>query len=205
MNIIRLRTTSLVAALIAAFATCALASEPVDCFYGARTAKNDSHGEITRHRRCAIVQNDGTIRILPRHLRALDFGSDGLATLVVAKGRWVYVKQDGATLEVLPLDNGADYFAEGLVRGRRKGKVAFFDHSFRMVLPPQYDFAWPFEGGLASVCSGCREEPADRSESEYHVLSGGLWGYIDHHGKEVIAVRFSRDDAARRKEQLPRK
>jgi hypothetical protein len=190
----------LLTALVAAMATCALASEPVDCFYAERAAKKDSQGGITRHPRCATVQRDGGIRILPGHLRALDFGSDGLATLTIENGRWFYVKRSGRALEVLPFDNGADDFAAGLVRGRRNGKIAFFDHSFRMVLPPKYDFAWPFENGLAAVCSGCTKEAAG---SEHRAMTGGLWGYIDRHGKEVIEVQYTRDEAARRKEQRP--
>ncbi len=200
MNMIT-RRNLLLTALVAAIATCALASEPVDCFYAARATKKDSQGEITRHQRCAAVQPDGSIRILPRHLRALDFGSDGLATLVIEKGRWFYVKRNGRSLEVLPFDNGGDNFAEGLVRGRRNGKIAFFDRSFRMLIPPTYDFAWPLEGGLAQVCSGCKEV----SEGEHHPMTGGLWGYIDRRGNEIVPVKFSRDEAARRKEQIPRK
>lgn len=194
MNANRLRN-SVLATLIAAFATSALASEPVDCFYAPRAAKKDSQVGIARHPRCAVVQRDGSIRVLPRHLRALNFDSSGLATVVIEKGRWFYVKRNGRSLEVLPFDNGADYFAEGLVRGRRNGKIAFFDHAFRRVIPPKYDFAWPFEHGLAEVCSGCREV----ADGEHRTMTGGLWGYIDKRGREVIEVQFSRDEAERRK------
>jgi len=202
MNVITHRNL-LLTALVAAMATCALASEPVDCFYAARVAKKDSEGGMTRHPRCATVQRDGGICILRRHLRALDFGSDGLATLTLGGGRWFYVKRSGRALEVLPFDNGADDFAAGLVRGRRNGKIAFFDHSFLMVLPPKYDFAWPFEDGLAAVCAGCTEEAAgpEHHAPEHHAMTGGLWGYIDRGGKEVIEVQYTRDEAARRKEQ----
>lgn len=196
MSANRLRNTAL-AALIAAFATSALASDPVDCFYAARAAKKDSRGGIARHPRCAVVQRDGSIRVLPRHLRALDFDSNGLATLVIEKNRWLYVKRNGRSLEVLPFDNGADYFVEGLVRGRRNGKIAFFDRAFRMVIPPRYDFAWPFEKGVASVCNDCKET----SEGEHDTMTGGRWGYIDKRGREVVAVKFTRDEAERRRAQ----
>src|SRR5882724_2772356 len=156
--------------LIALIGSNAFASEPIDCFYSARATS-----EITLHRRCATVQRDGSIRILSRHLRNLDFGTDSLATLALKGGRWFYVKRNGQSLEVLPWDNGADPFADGLVRGRRRGRIAFFDRAFRMVLPPKYDFAWPFEDGLAAVCSGCKEEPV-ASDREHHALIGGLWG-----------------------------
>ena len=193
-------------ALAAAIAIPALAGEPVDCFYSSRATSKDHHSDFALHRRCATVQPDGTIRILPQHLRALDFHSDGLATLALKRGGWFYVKPNGKSLEVLPYDNGADDFAEGVVRGRRQGKIAFFERSFRMVLPPKYDFAWPFENGLASVCSGCKEEPPSASDPEHHTaMAGGLWCFIDHRGHEVVPVKFSRDEAARRRAQLLRR
>ncbi|MEA2164966.1 MAG: hypothetical protein QOK37_3093 [Thermoanaerobaculia bacterium] len=197
MNTNGLRHTSITVVLLAMLTTCALASEPVDCFYAARVAKKDSQGGIARHARCLVVQRDSSIRILPPHLRALDFDSNGLATLVIEKGRWFYVKRNGRSIEVLPFDNGADYFVEGLVRGRRNGKIAFFDHAFRMVIQPRYDFAWPFEEGLAEVCSGCREV----AEGEHRTMTGGVWGYIDRRGHEVVEVKFTRDEAARRRAQ----
>ncbi|MEA2237291.1 MAG: hypothetical protein QOC81_2015 [Thermoanaerobaculia bacterium] len=191
--------------IVVAMASNAFASEPVDCFYSSRAALKDKHSEFSLHRRCATVQPDGSILILPEHLRALDFHSDGLATLALKPGGWFYVRPNGKSLEVLTYDNGPDYFVEGVVRGRRNGKIAFFDRSFRMVLPPKYAFAWPFENGLAAVCSGCKEEPPSASDPEHHAaLAGGLWGYIDHRGNEVVSVRFSRDEAARRRAQLPR-
>ncbi len=159
---------------------------------------------MSLHRNCAVVRSDGSVRIRTTHLRTLAF-NDGLATLNVDGRGWFYVRRNGRVLEVLLQDNGADDFVEGLVRGRRYGKVAFFDRSFRMVLPPTYDFAWPFENGLSMVCSGCREEPA-AADPDHHVLvDGGLWGYIDHRGKEVIPVKYSRDEALRRKALLSRR
>jgi hypothetical protein len=196
------RSLILAALLAATIAGSVFASEPFDCFYSSRAASKDKHSEFSLHRRCATLQSDGSIIILPQHLRALDFHSDGLATLVLKRGGWFYVRPNGKSLEVLTYDNGADYFVEGVVRGRRNGKIAFFDRTFRMVLPPKYDFAWPFDNGLASVCSGCKEEHAP--DPEHHAaLTGGTWGYIDHRGNEVIPVKYSRDEAARRREHLP--
>jgi hypothetical protein len=184
--------------------TGAFAAQPLDCYYVARPTAANREPEMSLHRNCAAVNGDGSVRILAPHLRALEF-ADGLATLNIKKRGWFYVRRNGRVLEVLTEDNGADDFVEGLARGRRHGKVAFFEHSFRMVLPPTYDFAWPFENGLAMVCSGCTEKP-DASDPEHHVLvDGGLWGYIDHHGKEIIPVKYSRDEALRRKELLPKR
>jgi hypothetical protein len=188
--------------LVLATANGPLTAKSLDCFYAARPTARNPNPEIGLHRNCAAVNGDGSVRILAPHLRALDF-ANGLAALNVKGRGWFYVRHNGRTLEVLTNDNGADDFVEGLVRGRRHGKVAFFDRSFRMVVPPTYDFAWPFENGFAMVCSGCKEKPA-ASDPDHHVLvDGGLWGYIDHDGRRIIPVKYTRDEALRRKELLP--
>jgi hypothetical protein len=203
------RTKGLLVALSLALALGAVrdafAAQSLDCFYAARPTAKNRDPEMSLHRNCAAVSGDGSVRILAQHLRALDFSANGLATLNVKERGWFYVRRNGRALEVLPEDNGADYFVEGLVRGRRHGKVAFFDRSFRMVLPATYDFAWPFEDGLAMVCSGCTEK-TDASDPDHHgLVDGGLWGYIDHHGTAVIPVKYSRDEALRRKELLSKR
>jgi hypothetical protein len=179
-------------------------AQPLDC-YTARPTRSNRDPEMSFHRNCAVVNGDGSVRIRTSHLRALDFKRDGLATLNVKGRGWFYVRRDGRILEVLSIDNGADEFSEGLVRGRSHGKVAFFDRSFRMVSLPAYDFAWAFDRGVAMVCSGCKEKTA-ADDPEHHVfLDGGLWGYIDHHGNPVIPVKYSRGEALRQRELLPKR
>ena len=205
--ICRQRTKVLFVALSLALvtATSAFAAQPLDCFYVARPTAKNHDPEMSLHRNCAAVRSDGSVRILAKHLRDLDFNTDGLTTLNVKGRGWFYVRRNGRALEVLTEDNGADYFVEDLVRGRRHGKVTFFDRSFRIVLPPTYDFAWPFENGLAMVCSGCREQPAASDPDHHGLVDGGLWGYIDHHGTAAIPVKYSRDEALRQRELLPKR
>jgi len=192
-------------ALALLIANSAFAAQSLDCFYAARPTAKNPDPEMSLHRNCAVVRGDGSVRIVARHLQALDFNADGLATFNAERRGWFYVLRNGRILEVLSEDNGADDFVEGLVRGRRHGKVAFFDRSFRMVLPPIYDFAWPFENGLAMVCSGCTQR-TDASDPDHHgLVDGGLWGYIDHHGREVIPVKYSRDEALRQEGLLSKR
>lgn len=186
-------------------ATGAFAAQPLDCYYAARPTATNREPEMSLRRNCATVSGDGSIRIRTSHLRSLDFNGDGLATLNIKERGWFYVRRNGRVLEVLSIDNGADEFSEGLVRGRSHGKVAFFDRSFRMVLPPAYDFAWAFENGLAMVCSGCKEETAADDPDRHVFLDGGLWGYIDHNGNAVIPVKYSRGEALRQKESMKRR
>ena len=194
-----------VAVLIAALAApCpALARRVADCSYSPRPTSHQPSPEWGRHSKCLAIADDGSVRVLPKHLKTLDYSFDGLAVVWLEGGGILYVKPSGEALDVLPQDNGADDFKEGLVRGRRNGKIAFFDHSFRRVLPPKYDFAWPFEDGLAAVCSGCVQAPPDPTDPEHHTsMEGGSWGFIDHQGREVVPVSYSRDEAWRRKGEV---
>lgn len=161
----------------------------LDCAYASQLDR-----EIGDRGPCAYRGADSKVRIDPAHLERLSYSEEGLGSVWVNGVGWIYVKRDGETLEVLALDNGPDPFAEGLVRGLRNGKVAYFDRSFRMVIAPRYDFGWPFSGGRARVCLGCRTEPADPADFERHLsVVGGEWGFIDLAGREVVPVRYPRD------------
>lgn len=85
-------------------------------------------------------------------------------------------------------DNGPDYVNEGLFRITENGKIGFADEQGNVVLPPKYDFAYPFNEGLAAFNIGCtfQEDP----EGEHTSIVGGKYGFIDKTGKEVIAPQF---------------
>ena len=124
-------------------------------------------------------------------LSKMVFSPDGLAQAFIDRS-WYYIKRDGSTLPVITYDNGADYFAEGLVRSRVDGKTAYFDTQFKQTIPPKYDWAWPFEHGKALVCIGCVEAAPDGPE--HRMVVGGRWGYIDHQGHEIVSVTHSREE-----------
>lgn len=151
--------------------------------------------EIAPHGACASRAADGTLRIGRRHQRGLDYGSDGLAAVFVEKTGWAWVRRDGASIEVPAFDNGPDAFSEGLVRVRRGGRIGFADRHFRTVVAPRFDFAWPFEKGRALVCVGCAPESTAPGKEEHASVSGGSWGYIDRSGREVVAIRLTREEA----------
>ena len=152
------------------------------------TARAD-HEDFGSHGGCAGWV-DGDLRLEPEHLRALDFGESGLAEVWV-DGSWYYVRPGGRAMSVLTFDNGPDLFSEGLARTRKDDKIAYFNEDFQVVVPPRFDFGWPFEEGIALVCSDCREE----KDGEHTELVGGSWGYIDKSGREVVPVELPRDEA----------
>jgi WG repeat protein len=131
---------------------------------------------------CADQRTDGTVQVHREGLRALAFDADGLA-IVFIRGEFYYVNRAGRTAAALRFDNGADYFAEGLARTVRNGKIGFIDKRLVEIVPARWDFALPYERGVAVVCNGCRPV----RESGHERIEGGTWGYIDRKGRPVVA------------------
>ena len=156
--------------------------EALDCVYVRKATAANPDAEFASAANCA-VREEGEIRIERQHLEALDFDARGLGTMVIA-GQWHYVRPDGANASVVTWDNGADDFAEGLARTLMDGKIAYLDEHFEVVVPPRYDWGWPFEDGLALVCRDCRREQAPGEE--HTAVVGGIWGFIDRAGNEVV-------------------
>ncbi|MEW6364372.1 MAG: WG repeat-containing protein [Acidobacteriota bacterium] len=132
------------------------------------------------------VDAKGNVKIAPRFVLAQPFSSKGIAAVVDEQG-WAYVGLDGGVLlRPLVVDNGPDYFSDGLARYIEKGKIGFFEEDGRKVIPPSFDYATPFQEGLASFCMGCTQAP----EGEHIRVVGGRWGYIDAKGEVVIPAQF---------------
>jgi len=135
------RTNSLTALLVSAplllVAGCGGLYD-LPCVYTGAEAPEDPTPELSEHPGCAGIDPDGRPRIAPSHLVAAQY-DDGLASMFIA-GDWYYVQPDGTPLRVITYDNGPDYWAEGLVRLGRNGKIAYADRDFEVVIPPRYDW-----------------------------------------------------------------
>ena len=140
---------------------------------------------------CAYQDSQGQLLIRREALEAMDFGSDGVAQVVVGRAL-LYVTPAGRTAPALPFDNGADYFVEGLARTQRNGKIGFVNTDLDEVVIPTWDFAFPFKSGLAVVCQGCM--PRRIEDSEHSEVVGGKWGYIDKKGRVVVPVTLESDE-----------
>ncbi|NJO90703.1 MAG: WG repeat-containing protein [Chloroflexia bacterium] len=67
-------------------------------------------------------------------------------------------KGENVLFEVFRYDNGPDYFSEGLLRIVKNGKIGYANEQGKIVIEPQYDCAWPFANGKASVSNSCKVE-----------------------------------------------
>jgi len=120
----------------------------------------------------------GEVVIAPRYSMAADFNAQGSAIVVDDKG-WAIIDRRGAIL-VRPFiyDNGPDAFSDGLARFVEEGKMGYFAPSGKVVIAAQYDFAWPFENGVAEVCQDC----ARVADGEHFRIEGGTRWSIDKNG-----------------------
>lgn len=150
---------------------------------------------------CLFEGKNGNLFVSTEVLRHLKFNSKRLAPIRSEKNSrfpWMYVDRKGrVVISCIPsIDNWADEFSEGLVRTSVANKVGFSDAQGRIVIPPIYDWASPFENGYAEVCDGCRERcatPGGIVEIEslsggcdHHVMDGGKWFKIDKTGRVIL-------------------
>ena len=139
---------------------------------------------------CARREAGGEIVVRPGVVP--EGGEPGSVQALMVEGQLLFVLASGKTAPALPFDNGPDYFVEGLARTVRDGKVGFVDEELDVVVPREWDFAFPFEGGFARVCTGCSIE-RDGTE-EHGEVRGGAWGWIDRQGRVVVPVEHPRED-----------
>lgn len=174
---------TLAAMLLTALLACA-AQDPelLDCsFIPLQSPEDELPG-------CAYIDDDGRLVLLKKTTAAVKGRSSDPVPAVVGRTLY-YLNGSGRSAPVLWYDNGADGFAEGLARTTRGGKIGFIDRSLTEKIAPTWDFAFPFDGGVARVCQGCRSHPV----GEHFELRGGFWGYINREGAVVVPVRFERD------------
>ncbi|MEH2495935.1 hypothetical protein V1294_002414 [Bradyrhizobium sp. AZCC 1678] len=156
-----------------------------DCWEPERTFKQ-----------CAATGPDGRPRLKRSYLARLRYDRDGLASVLLfggtdkRKAQWFYVRRGVIPVPVESMDNGPDYFEDGLARSRVGGKIGYIDRKLNLVIPARYDGAYPFRDGVAVVCTACTIE-YDRTvtEGERSWYVGGQWGRIDRRGRVVSPFR----------------
>jgi WG repeat protein len=162
-----------------------LAPVVFDCWEPERTFK-----------RCAATGPDGRPRLKRSYLVRLRYDRDGLASVLLfggtdkRKAQWFYVRRGVIPVPVESMDNGPDYFEDGLARSRVGGKIGYIDRKLNLVIPATYDGAYPFRDGVAVVCTACTiVYDRNVSESERSWYEGGQWGRIDRRGRVVSPFR----------------
>jgi len=107
---------------------------------------------------------------------------DRLALVVKPGVGWVGInRQEQVLFKAYIFDNGPDYPAEGVMRVvGPTGLVGYADTATgRVVVPPRYEAAFPFDSGRAQVGSRCRSA----TDGEHSWSSCADWTYINHQGQ----------------------
>jgi WG repeat protein len=161
------------------------APEVFDCWEPERTFK-----------KCAAKGADGRLHLTRSYSARLRYHRDGLASVMVIdptarqKFQWFYVRRGVAPVPVESMDNGPDYFEDGLARARVGGKIGYIDRKLNLVIPATYDGAYPFRDGVAVVCTACTHVwDTTATEGERGWYEGGQWGRIDRKGRVVSPFR----------------
>lgn len=124
----------------------------------------------------------GQLKLSPTALARLDYDNNGLAAVQAGRQHY-YVRGDGAQLAVVTYDNGPDYFADGLTRARVSGRIGYYDIQLRPAFPGHFDWGFPFQNGIADVCTGCRQGPPDAGG--HTGIVGGTHFRINLQGKRL--------------------
>ena len=156
-----------------------------DCWEPERTFKQ-----------CATTGADGQPRLTRSYSARLRYDRDGLASVLLMdqtnkqKSQWYYVRRGVIPVPVEVMDNGPDYFEDGLARSPVGGKIGYIDRKLNLVIPAAYDGAYPFKDGIAVVCTGCTivfDKTVTEGERSWY--EGGQWGRIDRRGRVVSPFR----------------
>jgi hypothetical protein len=134
---------------------------------------------------CAYVAASGDTMIpFGRYPMCATERFNRLAIVVKPGIGWVGINQQEQVLfKAFIFDNGPDYPAEGLMRVvGTTGLLGYADTATgRVVLPPRYEAAFPFDSGRAQVGRRCRLE----TDGEHSWWNCAEWTYINHQGQTL--------------------
>ena len=163
-------------------------------FFNNLFAKKESNAlfSVRINGKVGFIDNSGKIIINPQFDNANEF-SEGLAAISVDK-KWGFIDKNGKIV-INPQFDGVNDFKEGFATicigcdylyganrisadnkrfERIPVKFGYINKNGKIVITPQFDWAYGFQEGLAQVEIGIN----------------GKWGYIDKTGKLVIQPQF---------------
>lgn len=118
-----------------------------------------------------------------RQFGGVKYNKQGVAHILTKEG-WVAIdKKKQILYQPFIFDNGPDYVQEGLLRFVENGKMGFVNEAGKKVIAAEFDFVFPFAGGTARFCNGCKtiEDGEHKTMDE----KTGTWGKIDKTGKKL--------------------
>lgn len=147
------------------------------------------HPEINEDA-CGYVNEKNEVVIpVGKYLRLYSTEFDRIAFVSIKGKPGIYAinRAEQILFKVHCVDNRPDVVSEGLFRIIRNGKIGFADMTGKVVIEPQFQFAFPFQrGGIAIFNEGGTLV----REGEYTRYQGGKWGVINKDGKVVVPANY---------------
>lgn len=85
-------------------------------------------------------------------------------------------------------------FGGGMFCLSKEGKSGFCNLNGEIVIPFQFDLAYPFSEGVAAVLTNAETQPyTEEDGSTQYSHTGGAWGFIDESGQEVIKPLYDNE------------
>ena len=95
---------------------------------------------------------------------------------------WIGIDRfENLLFQVFKYEDSPDMLNEGLFRVIRNGKIGYANKLGQIIIPCQYDCAWPFKNGRAKVATNC----STFKDYEHHIWKSQDWFYIDKNGTKV--------------------
>ena len=91
------------------------------------------------------------------------------------------------------VDNGPDYYVEGLRRFVEKGKMGAVDRKGKKLVAAKYNYLNPFYRGYALACLDCRFTRFNNDEEHCCGYAGSKYAVIDRSGKIVANIKGGSD------------
>jgi hypothetical protein len=93
--------------------------------------------------------------------------------------------RDSVLFEVFNYDNRPDYIEEGLFRFVENKKIGFANKEFKKIIPAQFDYAAPFEEGIAFFKMGGEKK---QEGEHFYWANESESGYVNHDGELFSSV-----------------
>lgn len=115
-----------------------------------------------------------------------EFDKIAFVALQDRSGMYAIDRKENVLFEVFMSDTEPDLVQEGVFRIKKGNKIGFANMEGNIILPPQFDGAWPFSDGFSGICIG----GTFKKDGDYTILVGGKWKFIDKSGKPINAEEY---------------
>jgi hypothetical protein len=170
------------------FRTCLLLLPLAACHPTAPASLTDSPLRLVMHPTsdayAYVAATGDTVIPFGRYPMAATERFDQLALVLKPGVGWVGInRREQVLFKAFVFDNGPDYPAQGLMRIVNDANlIGYADTATgRVVLPPRYEAAFPFENGRARVGRHCQLE----TDGEHSLWHCAQWYYIDRQGRSL--------------------